>query len=52
VPRSPFLITFDEEPHFDMVIKYSEGHLPSAPLEKFDRKSAAIIVSAATVDYF
>jgi hypothetical protein len=38
-----FNIISDEQSHFDMVYKYSRGHLPQSPLEKFDPISCKII---------
>jgi hypothetical protein len=48
----PFFNNVDEQAHFDMVFKYSKGHLPVAPLERFDCQSAEIIIKTATADYF
>jgi hypothetical protein len=39
----PFFNNSDEQAHFDLVYKYSRGHLPSSPLEKFDPVSSKII---------
>ena len=39
----PFFNNCDEQAHFDLVYKYSRGHLPSAPLEKFDPVTSKII---------
>lgn len=47
-----FFNNVDERSHFDMVFKYSKGHLPAAPLEPFDRQSAEIIVNSAQGDFF
>jgi hypothetical protein len=48
----PFFNNVDEQAHFDMVFKYSKGHLPAAPLEKYDPKAAEIIINAAQGDFF
>jgi hypothetical protein len=48
----PFFNNVDEREHFDMVLKYSRGHLPAAPLEKFDSQAAEIIAKDITNDYF
>lgn len=48
----PFFNNVDEIAHFDLVFKYSRGHLPAAPLEKFDSQAAEIIAKDRTNDYF
>ncbi len=48
----PFFNNVDEQRHFDMVLKYSRGHLPAAPLEKYDQKAAEIIANSAQGDFF
>jgi len=48
----PFFNNADEQPHFDLVFKYSHGHLPAAPLEKFDPEAARIIVNNGSGEYF
>jgi hypothetical protein len=46
-----FFNNVDEQSHFDMVIKYSKGHLPAAPLEYFDPVSAEIIANSAEGEF-
>lgn len=48
----PFFNNADEQPHFDLVFKYSHGHLPAAALEKFDPEAAKIIVNNGSGEYF
>ena len=48
----PFFNNVDEASHFDLVFKYSRGHLPAAQLEKFDPEAAKIIASNGTGEYF
>jgi 4-amino-4-deoxy-L-arabinose transferase-like glycosyltransferase len=48
----PFFNNVDEKSHFDLVFKYSRGHLPVEPLEKFDPDAAEIIASCNTGGYF
>jgi hypothetical protein len=48
----PFFNNVDEQAHFDMVLKYSRGHLPATPLEKYDPQAAEIIVSSAAGEYY
>jgi hypothetical protein len=47
----PFFNNVDEVDHFDLVFKYSRGHLPSAPLEKFDPQAAKIIGENGSFEY-
>ena len=47
----PFFNNVDEQSHFDMVLKYSRGHLPAAPLEKYDPVAAKIIVNSAEGEF-
>jgi hypothetical protein len=48
----PFFNNVDEQAHFDMVLKYSRGHLPAASLEKYDPEAAEIIINSAQGDFF
>lgn len=48
----PFFNNIDEQLHFDLVFKYSRGHLPAAPLEKFDPHAAEIIAGSSSGEYF
>jgi hypothetical protein len=48
----PFFNNVDEQLHFDMVFKYSKGHLPVSPLERIDPDAAKIIAEAAGGDFF
>jgi hypothetical protein len=48
----PFFTNVDETAHFDMVYKYSQGHLPAAPLEKYDSNAVRIIITNATGEYY
>ena len=48
----PFFNNVDELAHFDLVFKYSRGHLPASPLEKYDPEAAEIIINAAQGDFF
>jgi hypothetical protein len=46
-----FFNNVDERAHFDMVFKYSKGHLPAAPLEYGDTVAAEIIVNSETGEF-
>ncbi|MGA2172466.1 MAG: hypothetical protein ABSG82_05570 [Sedimentisphaerales bacterium] len=48
----PFFNNVDEQYHFDVVFKYSRGHLPAAPLENFDPDAAKIIAANGSGEYF
>ena len=47
----PFFNNVDEQSHFDLVLKYSRGHLPAAPLEKYDPEAAEIIATCLSGEY-
>jgi len=47
----PFFNNVDEMAHFDMVLKYSRGHLPAAPLEYGDPVAAEIIANSETGEF-
>jgi hypothetical protein len=47
----PFFNNVDEVGHFDLVFKYSCGHLPFAPLEKHDQQAAKIIGENGSFEY-
>jgi hypothetical protein len=47
----PFFNNVDEQSHFDLVYKYSRGHLPLVPLEKFDSATAKIIGDNTSPEY-
>ncbi|MGB7581016.1 MAG: hypothetical protein WBL85_01025 [Sedimentisphaerales bacterium] len=42
----PFFNNVDEVAHFDLVFKYSRGHLPAASLEKYDPVAVEIIANS------
>jgi len=46
-----FFNNVDERAHFDMVLKYSRGHLPAAPLEYGDPVAAEIIANSETGEF-
>ena len=48
----PFFNNVDEQAHFDMVYKYSMGHLPAAPLEYVAPGAAEIIANSLTGEFF
>ncbi len=48
----PFFNNVDERSHFDVVLKYSKGHLPAVPLEAFDPQAVQIIVDSVSGEYF
>jgi hypothetical protein len=48
----PFFNNVDEQFHFDLVYKYSRGHLPLAPMEKFDPQASKIIGDNISPEYF
>lgn len=48
----PFFNNVDEQAHFDMVVKYARGYLPSNESNNFDHESAEIIASYGTHEYF
>lgn len=48
----PFFNNVDEQAHFDMVIKYARGYLPSNQSNNFDRESAEMIAGYGTTEYF
>jgi hypothetical protein len=48
----PFFNNVDEQAHFDMVIKYARGYLPSNQSNKFDQESAEMIAGYGTTEYF
>jgi len=47
----PFFNNVDEPAHFDLVYKYSQGHLPRAGVEKYSREAVELIVFHATLEY-
>jgi hypothetical protein len=47
----PFFSNVDEQGHFDLVCKYSRGHVPRS-LERFDADAARLIVLYDTPEYF
>jgi 4-amino-4-deoxy-L-arabinose transferase-like glycosyltransferase len=47
----PFFNNVDEWAHFDLVFKYSQGHLPIAGLEKLDPRAIEIIATCATGEF-
>jgi hypothetical protein len=46
----PFFNNVDEEAHFDLVCKYSHGHVPRG-LEPYGEEAARLIVRFATLEY-
>ncbi len=47
----PFFNNVDEQAHFDMVYKYSKGHIPRAALEGYDHEASELIVLYGTLEY-
>jgi hypothetical protein len=47
----PFFGNVDEPGHFDLVVKYARGHVPSG-FERWDLDSARLIVLESTPEYF
>lgn len=47
----PFFNNVDEWAHFDLVFKYSQGHLPGEELEKLDPRAIEIISTCATGEF-
>jgi hypothetical protein len=48
----PLFNNVDEELHFDLVYKYSEGQLPRAEVEDFSREAVELILLYKTPEYF
>jgi hypothetical protein len=48
----PFFNNVDEQAHFDLVHKYSVGHVPTQKVENFSRESAELIVLYGSPEYF
>jgi hypothetical protein len=47
----PLFNNVDEDAHFDLVYKYSQGHLPCSWSEKFSRESSELIMLYGTWEY-
>ena len=47
----PLFNNVDERAHFDLVYKYSKGHLPGAEAENFSREAAELISLYKTPEY-
>ena len=47
----PLFNNVDEQAHFDLVYKYSHGHLPRAGVENFSREAAELMVLYRTPEY-
>jgi hypothetical protein len=47
----PLFNNVDEEAHFDLVYKYSNGQLPQAALENFSREASELILLYGTPEY-
>jgi len=47
----PLFNNVDEEAHFDLVNKYSQGRVPRRPLEKFDKQSGEFIILYGSPEY-
>ncbi|MCJ7779051.1 MAG: DUF2142 domain-containing protein [Sedimentisphaerales bacterium] len=48
----PLFNNVDEQAHFDLVYKYSNGHLPKAGGENFSRGAVELILLYGTPEYF
>jgi len=48
----PFFNNVDEQMHFDLVTKYSVGHVPKQKIENYSRQAAELIVLYGTPEYF
>jgi hypothetical protein len=48
----PLFNNVDEQEHFDLVYKYSNGQLPCAAVENFSRESAELLLLYGTPEYF
>jgi hypothetical protein len=48
----PFYNNVDEQMHFDLVDKYSVGHVPAKEIEPFGPRAAELIVLYGTPEYF
>jgi len=48
----PFFNNVDEEEHFDLVYKYSEGSLPGANMESYCRAAVELILLYGTPEYY
>ena len=47
----PLFNNVDEQAHFDLVLKYSHGHVPSTGLENYGREAAELIVLCGSPEY-
>lgn len=47
----PLFNNVDEQMHFDLVYKYSNGQLPQAEVENFNREAAELVVLYGTPEY-
>src|SRR4030042_1382158 len=47
----PLFNNVDEEYHFDLVYKYSNGQLPQVEVENFGRETAELILLCGTYEY-
>ncbi len=47
----PFFNNVDEHAHFDLVYKYSLGHIPKEKIENYNRRSAELIILYNTPEY-
>ncbi|MDD5063192.1 MAG: DUF2142 domain-containing protein [Phycisphaerae bacterium] len=47
----PLFNNVDEDAHFDLVYKYSNGQIPRAAVENFSRESAELILLYGTTEY-
>jgi hypothetical protein len=47
----PLFNNVDEELHFDLVYKYSKGHVPKAEVQDFDREAVELILLYKTPEY-
>jgi hypothetical protein len=48
----PFFNNVDEQAHFDLVYKYSVGHVPGKAVEPYSAEAAELIVLYGTPEYF
>jgi len=48
----PFFNNVDEQAHFDLVHKYSQGYLPVKGLDEYDKESTELILLYGSPEYF
>ena len=47
----PFFGNVDESAHVDLVVKYSRGHVPREPVERYDTETARLVARYQTLEY-